>query len=78
MTSAPRAFRVGVIEKHSSICPKLAINAEHYDLVFSPRQKKSIPSNLGGQFATQKCSKLAPSFFGLDSYCKTGLIHLLY
>jgi hypothetical protein len=43
MISAPKGFTLGVkadIEKNSSICPKLAINAEHYDLVFSPRQKK--------------------------------------
>ncbi len=26
-----------------------------------------------GQFATQKCSKLGPSFFGPDSECKADL-----
>jgi hypothetical protein len=26
-----------------------------------------------GQFATQKCSNLAPSFFDPDSYCEAGL-----
>jgi hypothetical protein len=43
MKSAPKGFTPGVnadIEKNSSICPNLALNAEHYDLVFSPRQKK--------------------------------------
>jgi hypothetical protein len=55
MKSAPKGLTLGVkadIERNSSICPKLAIIAKHYDLVFSPMQKKRIPSNLGGQFAT--------------------------
>jgi hypothetical protein len=59
-------FTLGVnvdIEKKNSICPKLLVNAEHYGLVLAPKAEKRIPSNLGGQFATQKCSKLAWKFF---------------
>jgi hypothetical protein len=41
---------------------KLLINAELYGLVLAPRLKKLV-----GQYATQKSSKLAPSFFGPDS-----------
>jgi hypothetical protein len=39
---------------------RLVINAEHYGLVFAPRLKKRIPSNLGGQFATLcgQCSSI--------------------
>jgi hypothetical protein len=40
------------IEKIFSISPKLLVNSEHDDLVFAPRPKNRIPSNLGGQFAT--------------------------
>jgi hypothetical protein len=43
-----------------------------------PKAEKRIPSNLGGQFATQKRSKLAPSFFGPDSLCKVGLSYGLH
>jgi hypothetical protein len=65
-----KSFTRGVmadIEKKNSICPKLIISAELYGLVLAARLKTRIPSNLGGQFATQKCSKLAPRFFGPDS-----------
>ncbi len=40
------------LEKIFSICPKLLINPELYELVLVPRLGKRIPSNLGGQFAT--------------------------
>jgi len=35
-------------------------NAELNGLVIGPKAEKRIPSNLGGRFATQKCSKWAP------------------
>jgi len=34
------------VEKIFSICPKLLINAELYDLILAPRLKKRILSNL--------------------------------
>jgi hypothetical protein len=40
--------------------PQVLINAELYGLILAPRLKRRIPSNSGGQFATQKCSKLGP------------------
>ncbi len=43
-----------------------------------PKGLKKIPSNVGGQFATQKCSKLAPSFFGPYSLFKAGLSYGLH
>jgi hypothetical protein len=67
---SPKGFTVGVnadMKKNFSICPILLINDDHYGHVFDPKAEKRIPSNLGGQFVTQKCSKLAPSFFGPDS-----------
>ncbi len=39
-------------KKIFSICPKLLINTELYGLVLAPRLKKTIPSNLGSQFAS--------------------------
>jgi hypothetical protein len=51
--------------RNDSICPQILINAELYGHVLAPRLEKGYPSNLGGQFATQKCSKLAPSFLAL-------------
>jgi hypothetical protein len=67
---SPKGFTLGVkaeLEKKFPICPKFLINAELYGLVFGLKDEKRIPSNLGGQFATPKCSKLAPNFFGPDS-----------
>jgi hypothetical protein len=61
---SPKAFTLAVKaerEKNFSICPKLLVNAELYGLVWAPRLKKRIPKNLGGQFATQKYSTVAPS-----------------
>ncbi len=58
--------------------PQVLINAELYGLVLAPKAEKRIPSNLGGQFATEKCSKLAPSSFGPDSLCKVGLSYGLH
>jgi hypothetical protein len=54
-------------QKMLKLGPKFLINAELYGLVLAARLKKGIPSNLGGQFATKKCSNLAPSFFGPNS-----------
>jgi hypothetical protein len=53
--NSPKGFTLGVkaeIEKIFSIYLKLLINAELYGLVWTPRLKKRIPSNLGSQFAT--------------------------
>jgi hypothetical protein len=70
-------FTLGVkdeIEKTFSICLKLLINAELYGLVLPPRLKKKDIVEFGKpicnswvQTTTQKCSKLSPSFFSLDS-----------
>ncbi len=48
-------FTLGVkakIEKIFSICPELVINAELFGLELAARMKKTIPLNLGTQFAT--------------------------
>jgi hypothetical protein len=57
LKSAPKCYiTLGVSrpkkKKIFSICPKLLINIELYDLVLGPRLKKRIPSNLGSQFTT--------------------------
>jgi hypothetical protein len=61
----PKGFTLGV---KAEILKKL-FNLPQVTLWprIGPKAKKRIPSNLGGRFATQKCSKLAPSFFGPNS-----------
>jgi hypothetical protein len=62
------------LEKIFSICPKLLLNAELYELVLAPKAGKRIPSNLGGQFATLGAKQQAKNawswpqvFLGPDS-----------
>jgi hypothetical protein len=60
-----KGFTLGVKGSNSknlfSICPNLLINAELYGLVLLvPRLQKTIPSNLGGQFAT--LGAIVPAF----------------
>jgi hypothetical protein len=61
-------FTLGVkaeIENIFSICPKLLITAELYDLVLAQRLKKRIPSNLGSQFATLRAN--VPAFINIQT-----------
>jgi hypothetical protein len=73
LKSAPKGFTVGVkaeIGKKKKLfnLPQELINAKLYGLVLAKRlKKKDMVKFLGGQFATQKCSKLAPRFFGPHS-----------
>jgi hypothetical protein len=78
---SPKGFTLGVkaqLEKIFSICPKLLINAELYDLVLAPRLEKgyhgiweanlkTLGANVSALPHSQKCPKLAPSFLGHDS-----------
>jgi hypothetical protein len=64
LKSAPqKGFTLGVkaeMEKIFSICPRLLINAELLWLSIGPQGwKKSIPLNLGSQFATLEANVLA-------------------
>jgi hypothetical protein len=54
------------MEQIFSICPKLLIDVELYGLVFGPKAKKRIPTNLGSQFASlgaKQQARVGPKFF---------------
>jgi hypothetical protein len=43
----PKGFTLGALIEFFSICPKLLINAELYDLVLAPRLQKKYTINFG-------------------------------
>jgi hypothetical protein len=62
---SPKGFTLEVkseIGKNKSICPKLL-----YGLVLAPRLKKGYHQIWEANLQPQKCSKLAPCFFGPNS-----------